>query len=100
MTAYTTALPSSGMVAVYGPWYYAADQGPPQVLCGSPLPVGRGGSDPAARPHPIGVHKAPAGVATVLSGASAPYLQYTNGEQDSIAQAVVNLIKPVPGSES
>lgn len=98
MTAYTSALPVSSAVAVYGPWYFASDPGSTAGALRLTAPGGAVVAQILRTDASRGVHKAPAGVATVLSGASNPYLQYSNTEQDDIAKASVNLIKPVPGT--
>jgi hypothetical protein len=98
MTAYATALPKSSAVAVYGPWYYAADPGSTAGAMRLTAPGGAVVAQILRTDASRGVHKAPAGVATALSGALQPYRLYTNTQQDTLAQSAINLIKPVPGS--
>lgn len=98
MTAFADSLSNSSQVAVYGPWVYVADPvskaGALRLTAPGGAVVGQILRTDASR----GVHKAPAGVQTTLSGVVQPYLNYTNTQQDSIATSAVNLLKTVPGS--
>jgi phage tail sheath protein FI len=98
MTTYSAALPASSAVGIYGPWYYAADPGSTAGAMRLTAPGGAVVAQILRTDASRGVHKAPAGVATAISGALQPYLLYTNAQQDTLAQSAVNLIKPVPGS--
>jgi hypothetical protein len=98
MTAFADALTNSSTVAVYGPWIYSADPGSTAGALRLTAPggavVGQFFRTDASR----GVHKAPAGVQTAISGAVQPYVTYTNAQMDTLATSAVNLIKPIPGS--
>jgi phage tail sheath protein FI len=98
MTTYAGALPVSSVVAVYGPWYYASDPGSTAGAMRLTAPGGAVVAQILRTDATRGVHKAPAGVATALNGALQPYRLYTNTQQDTLAQANVNVIKPVPGT--
>lgn len=98
MTAFATALPTSSAVAIYGPWYYASDPGSTAGAMRLTAPGGAVVAQILLTDASRGVHKAPAGVGTALRGALQPYRLYTNAQQDTLAQAAVNLIKPVPGT--
>jgi phage tail sheath protein FI len=98
MVAYAAALPKSSAVAAYGPWYYAADPGSTAGAMRLTAPGGAVVAQMLRTDAARGVHKAPAGVATSLSGALQPYRLYTNAQQDTLATSAINLIKPVPGS--
>lgn len=98
MTTFSSGLTASSLVAVYGPWYYAPDPGSTAGAMRLTAPGGAVVAQILRTDATRGVHKAPAGVATIISGALQPYQLYTNAQQDSLAQSSVNLIKPVPGS--
>lgn len=98
MTGFSSALPASSVVGIYGPWYYAADPGSTAGALRLTAPGGAVVAQILRTDISRGVHKAPAGVATILSGALQPYRLFTNTQQDSLASSAVNLIKPVPGS--
>jgi phage tail sheath protein FI len=98
MTTFAGALSKSSQVAVYGPWIYVAD---PASRAGALRLTAPGGAvlgqymrTDASR----GVHKAPAGVQTVIAGAVQPYINYSNAQQDTLSQSQVNLIKTIPGT--
>lgn len=98
MTAFTDALTNSSQVAAYGPWIYVADPvskaGALRLTAPGGAVVGQYLRSDAAR----GVHKAPAGITTTLSGVVQPYVNYTNVQQDTLANSALNLLKTVPGS--
>lgn len=98
MTGFADALPNSSHVAVYGPWQYTVD---PSSKAGALRLTAPGGAvvgqylrTDASR----GVFKAPAGVGAVLSGVVQPYLDFTNAQQDTLANAAVNVLRTIPGS--
>lgn len=98
MTAFADALPNTSHVAVYGPWQYGLD---PASRAGALRPTAPGGAvvgQYLRTDNSRGVFKAPAGIQTVLTNVVQPHHIYTNAQQDTLANAGVNLIKPVPGS--
>lgn len=96
--AFSTALPTSSVVGIYGPWYYASDPGSTAGALRLTAPGGAVVAQILRTDAARGVWKAPAGVATAITGALQPYVLYTNAQQDTLAQSAVNVIKPVPGS--
>jgi phage tail sheath protein FI len=96
--AFSAAVPTSSVLSIYGPWYYAADPGSTAGAMRLTAPGGAVVAQILRTDAARGVHKAPAGVGTSINGALQPYLLYTNAEQDTLAQSAVNVIKPVPGS--
>lgn len=93
-------LPTSSYAAVYYPWIYIGDpaadapRGSIKKVPPSASVAGMILRTDASR----GVFKAPAGVASGLTGAVANELRLTNSDLDFLASSNVNVIRPVPGT--
>lgn len=89
---------ASAYGACYGPWVYVAD--PSSNSPGATRLVPPGGAvvgnylrTDATR----GIHKAPAGTDARISGAIAVETRFTNTEQDTLTDGLVNVIRQLPG---
>lgn len=99
MTTFVSGITTkSSQAAVYGPWLYTTDPGSSAGALRLTAPGGAVVGQIIRTDASRGAHKAPAGVQTNLVGVVQPYQVYTNAQQDTLAQAHVNLIKTVPGS--
>lgn len=98
MNAFADALPNSSHVAVYGPWFYMADPGSTAGALRLTAPGGAVVAHYLRTDASRGIHKAPAGVATTLSGVFQPYALYTNTQLDDLAKSAVNVVRTVPGA--
>lgn len=98
MTAFASALPTSSVVAVYGPWYWAVDPGSSAGALRLTAPGGAVVAHILRTDISRGVHKAPAGIGTVINGANNPFRLYTNAQKDTLSAAAVNLLQPVVGA--
>lgn len=98
MTDFADALPNSSHVAVYGPWIWVTDPGSRAGALRLTAPGGAVVGQFLRTDATRGVHKAPAGVQTSLSAAVAPFKNYTNVQQDTLAGSAVNLIRTIPGA--
>lgn len=97
LTNFVTALPDSSHLAVYGPWIWIAD---PASRAGAMRLTAPGGAVVAhylRTDSARGVHKAPAGVTTLISGAIKPYVFFTNAQKDALAATNINLLLTAPG---
>jgi phage tail sheath protein FI len=94
------SLPSSSYAAVYYPWIYISDPAPDAVRGGiKKVPPGASVVGMILRTDTSrGVFKAPAGVASTLTGAVANEQRLTNTELDDLAGMNVNVVRPVPGA--
>lgn len=97
-STFADAVGTSSHVAVYGPWFYLADPGSSAGGTRLTAPGGAVVAHYTRTDATRGIHKAPAGIATNLTGVVEPYVLYDNTQQDDLAKAGVNLIKPVPGA--
>jgi len=93
-------LPTSSYAAVYYPWIYIGDPAPDAPRGGiKKVPPGASVAGMILRTDASrGVFKAPAGVASSLTGAVANERRLTNTELDTLAGTNINVIRPVPGS--
>lgn len=98
MTTYAGAVTKSSHVAVYGPWYYMADPGSKAGALRLTAPGGAVIGQIMRTDATRGVHKAPAGVQTVIRNGLSPFHNLSNTEQDSLYAAGVNLLKVIPGT--
>lgn len=98
MTTFADGLPDSSHLAVYGPWIYVADPGSRAGAMRLTAPGGAVLAHYMRTDASRGVHKAPAGVSTSISGAIQPYVHYSHDLLDSLAGASVNVLKTIPGS--
>lgn len=97
-TTFAGAVPKVSQVAVYGPWLYVQDPGSRAGAMRLTAPGGAVLGQYLRNDAFRGVHKAPAGTGTSLTGVLAPFLVYLPAQEDSLFAANVNLIKKVPGA--
>ena len=98
-SALVTSFTPTSTAAVYGPWLQAVD--PLGAVAGSPRLLPPGGfvlGQYARTDASRGVQKVAAGLDTTLNGVIGPQFKYTNAQQDTLAPAGFNIIKPVPGA--
>jgi phage tail sheath protein FI len=96
-TAFATAMPKVSQLAIYGPWLYITDPGSRAGSMRLTAPGGAVVGQILRTDASRGVFKAPAGVQTALLAVIAPYLYYTDAQQDSLVSGMINLIKRIPG---
>lgn len=94
------SLPTSGYAAVYYPWIYISDPSPTATRGAiKKVPPGASVVGMIIRTDVSrGVYKAPAGVASTLTGVVANELRITNTQLDALAGMNVNVIRPVSGA--
>lgn len=97
-TAFVTAVPKVSQLAVYGPWQFIQDPGSRAGAMRLTAPGGAVVGQFLRTDAFRGIHKAPAGTQTSLSGVLAPYVNFLPAQEDSLFAANVNLLKRVPGN--